>query len=69
MIIAVTIALLLSLHVQHTEHAVIGQTGNLTKKDCSYTDGRFGRIDLSHVGLKHGIPAFRHVPSGDYLFS
>jgi hypothetical protein len=49
--------------------AVVRNTDDVTKTDCSYKDGRFGRIDLSHVGLKHGVPAFRHVVKDDFAYS
>ncbi|CAF1537797.1 unnamed protein product [Adineta ricciae] len=37
--------------------------------DCTYEDARFGRIDLSEVGLKDGVPAFRNLEKGDYFYS
>lgn len=49
--------------------ASISNENQLTKMDCSYKDGRLGRIDLSRVGLKGGIPAFRHVLKDDYVYS
>jgi hypothetical protein len=65
----IIVLLLLSLNIHHTEHASFIDKNNLTKLDCTYKDGRFGRIDLSRVGLKHGIPAFRHVPDAVYFYS
>ncbi|CAF1285493.1 unnamed protein product [Adineta steineri] len=57
----------LVLHIEFTQHASVD---NLTKsKDCIYNDGRFGTINLSHVGLKQGIPAFRHIRKDDYVYS
>jgi hypothetical protein len=61
--------LLLLLLSYLTTAAVINDKSNLTKLDCTYKDGRFGRIDLSRVGLKRGIPAFRHVLKDDYFYS
>jgi hypothetical protein len=58
---------LLVLNIDVTLHASIN---NLTKNnDCIYKDGRYGTIDLSQVGLKHGIPAFRHIRSDDHYYS
>ncbi|CAF3690158.1 unnamed protein product [Rotaria sp. Silwood1] len=51
---------------QLTQHASINV---LTKNDCTYKDGRFGSINLSQVGLKHGIPAFRHIHKDDFYYS
>ncbi|CAF1377383.1 unnamed protein product [Rotaria sordida] len=65
----IIILLFLCLHNHFTEHALIDNKNNLTKFDCTYKDARFGRIDLSKVGLKHGIPAFRHVLKDDYFYS
>ncbi|CAF0919850.1 unnamed protein product [Rotaria sp. Silwood1] len=63
------VLIFLCLHAYFTEHASIEIKDNLTKLDCTYTDAIFGRIDLSRVGLKHGIPAFRHVLKEDYFYS
>jgi hypothetical protein len=60
------VVIFLFLHIHLTQHASIGE---LSKNDCTYKDGRFGRIDLSTVGLKHGIPAFRHIPKDDHFYS
>ncbi|CAF2639260.1 unnamed protein product [Rotaria sp. Silwood2] len=54
------------LNIQLTQHASINE---LTKNDCTYKDGRFGRINLSQVGLKHGIPAFRYIHKDDFYYS
>ncbi|UJR38144.1 hypothetical protein I4U23_030822 [Adineta vaga] len=61
--------LVFCFHVHLTEHVSILNQNQLTKNDCTYKDGRFGSINLSSVGLKHGIPAFRHVPKDEYFFS
>jgi hypothetical protein len=60
---------LVCFHSHYTEQASIVNNNALNKFDCSYKDGRFGTIDLSKVGLKYGIPAFRHVPKDDYFYS
>ena len=52
-----------------TNAASISDKSNLTKLDCTYKDGRFGRIDLSSVGQKRGTPAFRHVLKDAYFYS
>ncbi len=56
----------LFLNIKFTQHASIN---NLTKNDCTYKDARFGSINLSQVGLKHGIPAFRHIRKDDFYYS
>lgn len=62
--------LLLFLLLSYLSNAAsINDKSNAGKLDCTYKDGRFGRIDLSRVGLKHGIPAFRHVVKDDYFYS
>ncbi|CAF0840923.1 unnamed protein product [Adineta steineri] len=69
MVMMIISLLLLSIHINLIENISIEYKNNLTKKDCTYTDGRFGNIDLSRVGLKQGIPAFRHVPKDLYFYS
>ncbi|CAF0720239.1 unnamed protein product [Adineta steineri] len=69
MVITIISLLLLSIHINLIENISIEYKNNLTKKDCTYNDGRFGNIDLSRVGLKQGIPAFRHVPKDFYFYS
>ncbi|CAF2108115.1 unnamed protein product [Rotaria magnacalcarata] len=54
------------LQIQFTLHSSINE---LTKNDCTYQDRRFGTINLSQVGLKHGTPAFRHIRQDDYFYS
>jgi hypothetical protein len=56
----------LFLNIELTQQASINK---LTKDDCTYRDGRFGSINLSHVGLKHGIPAFRHIRKDEFYYS
>ncbi len=63
------VILLICFHSHFTEQAAIVEKNNLTKFDCNYKDARFGTIDLTRVGLKYSIPAFRHILQGDYFYS
>lgn len=63
------IIVLLCLQAHFAENISIDTTNRLTKLDCSYDDARFGHINLSPVGLKHGVPAFRHIVKDDYAYS
>jgi len=69
LVLEVFVVVLLLLCCQYVELVSVTSEIFQNTGDCSYEDGRFGRIDLSQVGLNGDVPAFRNLQKDDYYYS